>query len=375
MPFLTQLSVNKFRNIETVNIEPSRTLNFLYGENGAGKSSLLEAISFISRGKSFRTNLFRKVIKHDCEALILYACVQNNELNLDKLGIEKTRTGEGRIRVNDKTVHMSSELAKSLPVLVLNNISFELLVSEAKTRRKFFDWLVFHVKHSFAEDWKNYNRLIKQRNILLRRDKISYSEIRPWDKQLAQLAVRIIKARNACLEIFIPVLKSYLNQCEFEEKSTLTLQLIDGLKDIGKSGSDEERELEVEQALELNFDNDVSRGFTTIGPHRSDLKVCVDKAAAGDILSRGQQKIVITALNFAQAQVFSQVHKQSPVILFDDLNSELDSKHQLLVMNWIELLASQAFVTGTDKAQLERHASNQQEVKMFHVERGTVTEE
>ncbi|VUD64562.1 DNA replication and repair protein RecF [Thalassocella blandensis] len=386
MPFLTRFSVSHFRNLESVNITPAQGLNLVFGENGAGKSSLLEAIAFVSRAKSFRTNLFRRVIQHDNDSLLVFAEVSdplNEEHSLSKLGVEKLRSGESHIRIDGETAQRASDLAHRLPLLVLNNISFDLLGSGAKERRQFFDWLVFHVKHEFAEAWKLYNRLIKQRNSLLRHDRISYSDLEHWDIQLVKQASKIQELRKQCLAPFAEVLKKYIDLCDLEiQGKDIEVRYTDGWKtdlldqpdthtesDFGENTGTQD---EFMSKLKSNFDTDKKLGYTALGPHRSELKILIGRTNAGEILSRGQQKLLVAAMYLSVAEVYKQSTNKSPVILIDDLPSELDRRHQEKVGNWLKALESQTFIAGIDLEELNKIGELFDTKMVFHVKHGVV---
>lgn len=198
MPLLA-LRVDQFRNIVTASLNPSASLNFLYGTNGSGKTSLLEAISVLAHGRSFRTRKFTRLIHQAHSDFTVFGRVEQGGV-ATAMGVARKRSGDSQFRVDGVNMSSSAELAAHLPLLVLNSESFGLLTGAPKQRRQFFDWLVFHVKHEFRETWRNYSRCLKQRNTLLRRDKISYSDLRPWDIEIARLSLSIEGHRRACIE-------------------------------------------------------------------------------------------------------------------------------------------------------------------------------
>lgn len=384
MPHITRFSVNHFRNIESVNIEPTPSLNLVYGENGAGKTSLLEAIAYVSRGKSFRSNVNRRVIKHEKDGLVVFAQVvsgERDDSSPSKIGVQKLRSGKSSIKVNDEKVERSSDLAKNLPVLVLDNVAFDLLGAGAKERRQFFDWLVFHVEHDFVQAWKSYSRLIKHRNSLLRHDRISYSEFESWDKQIAEAAATIQRCRSQCLSEFIPIFVDYLTQCNLDiEGKLVEIEYAKGWKHstphdnaVESSCNNSEVDSYIKD-LKGHFDKDRNLGYTSIGSHRSELKVLIGRVNAGELLSRGQQKIVVVALFFAAAAVFRKKTGSTPVVLIDDLPSELDTTRQMQVAQWLKDLDCQSFLTGIHLKDLERMAEGREFTKVFHVEHGEIVQ-
>lgn len=347
-------------------IEPTPYANFIVGENGAGKSSLLEAISVLAHAKSFRTHKFRRLIKDEQKAFTVFAKLKSKDEVETTVGIERGRSGDSRFKIAGLAIQSSAQLAQQLPLLVINSNSFSLLEGPPKGRRMFFDWLVFHVKHEFADLWKQVSRCIKQRNTLLRRDKISYSDVEPWDAEIARLSSAIHEARLTCLELFKVEFDNSMAETKFAA-SSLALEYVSGWKP--DAGSFQEQ-------LAASFERDCHLGYTTLGPHKSDLKILIGRVPAVEVLSRGQQKVLISALFFSEAKVFKQISGRSPVFLIDDLPSELDDRHQNLLSSWTLSLSAQVFVTGISPGVLFDSGawSNYEEhqKKVFHVKHGEV---
>ena len=173
MPKLSQLCVRHVRNLESVDIDTHPKLNIITGANGAGKSSLLESINLLAHGRSFRTHKYRSVINQQEEGLLVRGVVLDANDEAQNIGLQRRRSGETLIRLNGNTVTGASVLARTTPLLVVNSDTFSLLDGTPKDRRRFFDWLVFHVKHDFQQAWSQLIKCYKHRNTLLRRDKIT----------------------------------------------------------------------------------------------------------------------------------------------------------------------------------------------------------
>ncbi|MBU2986683.1 DNA replication/repair protein RecF [Saccharophagus degradans] len=364
MPHLSNLKVQQFRNLGLVDITPSPTLNLVYGENGSGKTSLLEAISVLAHCRSFRTHKYRRLIQDTTTAFTVFATVEGSDAF--KVGVQREWSGKSTARLDGLSAKSSAQLATNLPVQIIDAHTFALLEGGSKARRKFYDWLVFHVKHDFKTAWANYVKCVKQRNSLLRHDKIAYSDLRPWDEQITGLAATIDECRVECITPLIQAFKALMGECKFADNVDLTLAYQPGWK---------EGELSFPQQLEQAFARDRKLGYTTLGPHKSDLKITANGSPAVEVLSRGQQKAVINALHIAEAQVYKTQIGRTPVFLLDDMPSELDANHIAILSGWLSNLGAQIFVTGVDANKLAAvwPLQKNEVIKMFHVKQGEVT--
>lgn len=367
MPSIQSLAITQFRNLDSAQLEPGPGINLIVGANGSGKTSLLEALSVLAHGRSFRTHKFRRLINHNHHDFTLFSQLQSAEGLVHRLGIQRSSNGAVSIKIDGKPAYSATELAEMLPLLVMNANSFQLLEGSSKYRRQFFDWLVFHVKHSFKNAWKGYVRCVKHRNTLLRRGKISTSELRPWDAELVQLAEVI----NGCrTEVFSDFQQEYIKRLEafkFNDDSLdFSLDYYPGWK-VGE----EDLQTQLDQSLE----RDLKLGYTTLGPHKSDIKISIGKIPAVEKLSRGQQKSVITTLYLSAASVFSSVTGRQPVFLLDDLPAELDRDNLRIVGDAVEALNSQVFVTAIEPEAITsvwETGREERPFKLFHVEHGVL---
>ncbi|PCK08669.1 MAG: DNA replication/repair protein RecF [Alteromonadaceae bacterium] len=370
MSEITRLTIINFRNLVAVQLDQLKRINFFYGLNGAGKSSLLEAISVIALGRSYRTRKTKLLINHGAQKFVLFAQVselQSDGEKLSKVGVEKVRHGKDTVRVDETTVSSAAELAVITPIIVINSASFCLFEGSPKDRRKFFDWLVFHVKHDFGDLWRDVTQCIKQRNALLRNLSSDASELVPWDEQLVKLAYRIDELRVGCFKLFHSAFNRAIEKLGFCSED-VNLIYVSGWRDDGNSYAEQ---------LHQAYDRDRKLGYTSLGPTKSEFKIFYKGLAAVDVLSRGQQKLLATAMYFSIALVFSELTKRLPVFLLDDIHSEMDLVNQRNLGKWISELKAQCFVTGVDQEQFESwwpaDEVQQNDRAMFHVKHGEVT--
>lgn len=357
---ITVLNVHNFRNLSQVQIPASSGINLIYGQNGSGKTSLLETIYYLGLGRSFRTRLAEHIIKKDSDTLAVSAqIVLENQQH--SIGIERRRDGHRRIHLNGEPVKSILPLAQLLPLQLMNTHSYRFFHDGKKTRRQFLDWGVFHVEQSFYSCWQRVEQLLKQRNAALKSGH-SLRELSIWDAELCDLANRIDNYRKNYLTELIPMaqqlMQRLIGNIEFDIRY--------------ERGWDEEKDLAT--ALHNNFYRDRKIGYTQLGPQRADLQVLVLNSPAQDHLSQGQQKLAAYALQIAQGTLLKEKVAISPIYLVDDLPSELDPDKRNKISKELLALNTQVFITGITLEDMQDLLSNQS-ANVFHVKHGQLISE
>lgn len=357
---LTSLHVNGFRNLTGLSFTPSDDINVIVGENGSGKSSLLEAIYFLSHGKSFRTNKFKNCIQHQQSSLTLHGKKRVGALNIP-LGIQKSSDGTTVAKLHGKRCERIAQLAEVLPTQIITPESYELFFGGPKERRKFIDLGLFHVEHDFYFHWASYSKLLKQRNALLKQKPSNYVEqIKFWDKEFVRLANTI----NAMREAYIARFSTH-----FFDKIASQITLFEKLE-FNFSPGWKRQECLAEQ-LEANFTRDLKQGFTSKGPHKADFNVQIEGTSVEEFYSRGQLKLLLYALKICQNSLIESETEKESLFLIDDLPSELSNETKVYVAQLLKQCDSQLFITAIDfdsiSAVLEPLNKN---IKLFHVKHG-----
>ncbi|MEY4588845.1 MAG: replication and repair protein RecF [Pseudomonadota bacterium] len=361
---IQRLAVHQLRNLTGVDIHPCPHLNFFFGDNGSGKTSLLEAISVLAHGRSFRTHKHKHLVNYSATDFSVFSELDESA-GFAKLGVNRGQ-GEASFKLNGTPVYSSASLAAQLPTQIMDAHSFRLLEGPSKVRRQLFDWLVFHVKHEFASLWKDYARCVKHRNSLLRHDRIARPDLLPWDIELVRLAEALHEHRLACLAPYLDVVQGLLVEGGLPPELDIQFEYHPGW-DTNNS---------LMEQLEAQLWRDKKYGFTTLGAHKSELKITARKMAAHEILSRGQQKTLIAALFIAQIKVFQTLSGRACVLLIDDVPAELDKQHINLLGRWVNELNVQVFATGIELASLiEAWPLDTKSKKVFHVKHGEVNEQ
>ncbi len=360
---IRRLEITGVRNLHHSRLNDLSQINILYGSNGAGKTSVLESIHLLSSARSFRTHKLAPLISNTLDSCIAFAEINLPGAGYQPVGVERFRSKNtaGVIKVSGKPVKSAALLADQLPVQVISADSFKLLDGSPSVRRQFLDWGVFHVEQSFHSLWKTARRCLKQRNTLLRHGRIDAAQLEVWTIELARLGEQLDGLRQRYISQLVPVFEQTLEK----------LIGLEGLRLSYNRGWDKDRSLR--QVLDSNLCREQEQGYTLSGPHRADLRLRYQSSNAAEILSRGQQKLVVCALRVAQGYLLSQLTGRSCVFLVDDLPAELDREHRSALCALLEELECQVFITCVDRKEMEDSWSTQAAVKVFHVEHGMIT--
>ncbi len=358
--YIDALTVTNFRNFEEAKVLPGRQVNLLVGENGSGKTSLLESIYCLGSGRSFRPGSYRQIVQHEKERFVIFAKVRDQKGEVHQLGFQRENSGEVKIRLDGDALRKFGPMAKMVPVQLMTPETVELILGGPKVRRQFIDWGVFHVEHSFLDDHMKFAHILKQRNSLLKRRHKSDENVY-WDKNFAKYGERVAKARHQYIEGFEPILVERLKH--FLPQYTFKFQL--------KRGWDSA--LSLEEALVQHEDADYRYGHCTVGPHKAELRITANGEDVKSILSRGQLKLLVAALKVVQGEYLSSETGVQCIYLVDDITAELDSTSQEKFCEALVATKAQLFVSAINQAELPELIKSA-DTKMFHVEHGTVKE-
>ncbi len=351
---LMQLQIQNFRNLKKVDFKPVDGVNLITGVNASGKTSLLEALYYLSHLRSFRTHQVSDLIHRQSSQLQLVARIQTDFDNQIPLGIQRSRN-KLEVRANQQPIKRIADIATLFPVLAIHPDSYKLITGSASQRRQYIDWGVFHVEHSFFGVWQRYKRALSQRNAALKsKQNDAYCSL--WDKELFDMATYIDGLRSKYLNNLQPYLENLMQQF-FKDKHVDV---------VYKRGWSEGAGLD--QLLLAEINKDRLRGFTQYGPHRAELVIKVEGQSAQTGISRGQQKTLVALLRLAQAQQFTESTGRNCILLYDDLAAELDADHRQKILNVLANMKVQLFLTAIEVEQIDLAAWSTK--KMFHVEQG-----
>ena len=356
---ITLLQITNFRNIAAATLNPCQG-NIIYGVNGSGKTSLLEAIYYLGVAKSFRGSAPDCLIRQAYPRFSLYAQLLTEHDCPISVGVEREQNNNLRLRVAAGEASSVSELAYLLPVRLIHSHSHHLFEAGPLFRRKYLDWGLFYHYPPFLAVWRQFERTLKQRNANLK-EKKSRQELEPWTNELAKFATTIHELRCEYIQYLKPVVLEMV-------QALLPDFTVDLQYNPGWPGDLSFAE------LMLRFHPEEYRlGYTLYGPHRADLQVTINQVAVKHILSRGQQKLLICAMILAQGILLSQHTNKTLTYLVDDLPAELDFQSRNKLISLLFKQKSQVFITAIEHENLAQAVGEcAVPMKLFHVEHGRV---
>jgi len=353
---IKELRIQCLRNISQARLDLSPKLTLLVGPNGAGKTAVLEALFLLGRGRSFRGGNARRLIKKGSESCQVYGRLETDQ-HSHRLGVSRSATTT-EIRIDGRARRIV-ELAKVIPVQIMEPGGFALLDAAPNDRRRWMDWGLFHVEQTFYDHWKRYRRILAQRNAALRAVRAT-QEIKTWTAAFCQQATALTRLRLKYLENIGPLFASQAQRLGLPYRE-VRVRYRDGGLSLHSPEAD----------LEARIDRDREAHNTVAGPHRADFIIEGDGADLRGRASRGQHKLLVLALMLAQAKSFTLLCGHAPLLLFDDLFAELDAPHQQMALETVAGLDAQTVLTSLSETAFG--AVSKQAARLFHVEQGGIT--
>jgi DNA replication and repair protein RecF len=349
------LNINNLRNIRSTQIELDSCLNCFIGDNGAGKTSVLEALAVLSKGRSFRSGQISSLIGPETDCFQIVSKIESQSGETHQLGMERG-ADYWIARHSGEDVQQISKLTRLLPYVLLEPSSHTLVSGPPDVRRKYLDWGVFHVEHGFLALWRKYKRVLKQRNAALRQS--NKRIVGSLDPQFLDLGEQLHQARKHNYLL--------LNNILMEKLPVFS----DSLKNINLTYRKGWTGENLGEAIKASLSRDLERGSTGPGPHRADLHLTLDGSPAKELISRGEQKAMTAAMIIAQAKMICD-SGEKPVLMLDDLFSEFDETHLVSVLRQGINLDVQIWLTGTGTT--SAMSAFERPYTRFHVEHGEIS--
>ncbi len=361
--WIKNITLQSCRSIQSASLNLTPDFNIIVGPNASGKTSLLEALNILSKGRSFRTSHIDEVISEGSSTILVSAStVFGKDSNTtSQIGIEKNRH-KTKIRINKQDVYTQAELSSYLPITVIHPNSIDLITGSPAVRRSFLDWIAFYIFPDFLSKWKKYQHILRQRNICLKSPKHAYS-LEKWTIELVQLQPELIQYRQQVLQLLQPIVDEISKSLLKNIKIDLEL----------KTGFPKDLELDTESLLSYykdkqNYEMKVKR--TTAGSHRADFNILMNSSPAVESASRGQLKLLAICLLLSQSNSISKTDTGEGILLIDDLAAELDSENREILLNYLSMINKQIIITSTNNINISGITS-----KVFHVKHGVFTTE
>ena len=325
---LKKINLNNFRSFDNLT-KTLGTKNLILGKNGAGKSSLLEAIFFLFKSKSFRTSSLNSLIKFDSPNLLAEGLFNDSKISIYK---EKG----GRL----KNLSESPEIEKIILPMVINNFSLNLLEAPKENRRSFVDYLLFHVEQDYKKNYSYFKKALAQRNRALKKG--SLNEVKSWTNVFVDSSLLITKSKLNLITFFIENFGPFLTSIDLPENlkkkyEAVTIKYYQGW---------EENLLE---ELREVYSKDKIRGYSSLGPQTSDLSIKINSQDSGNILSRGEQKVLILLIYLFFINNKYESNIDEFILLVDDLPSELDDINLEIALKALRKTKYQLFITSLER--------------------------
>jgi len=350
---LERIEIEAFRCLTRLDLELDPHYNLILGPNASGKTSLLEALFFLGRGRGFRGRQLEPLIQTGREEFRIVGHVRV-DARTTVLGV-RGRTGETEYRVGGAVALSAADLAQFFAPAIIDPELHRLLEDGPHRRRRYLDWGVFHVEPGFLVLWRRYRQALKQRNTLLRKG-ADPAQVAAWDPELAKAGEELSAMRGRYLAALtaklLPVGRELLGV-------DVDLRYSPGWRSSESLAG----------ALNLTAERDRRAGVTHSGPHRADILIHVGGQAARHRISRGQQKLLAAALILAQVELHAGYSPGSTALLLDDPAAELDQASLARLLGRVRQLPVQLFVTALTAEPRELGAPG----RRFHVEHGNIT--
>lgn len=352
---LKNIQISNFRNYESLLLEFHKGINIIYGENGQGKTNLLESIYVLALTKSHRSFIDQHLIQNGKEAAKLIGLIQKDQMPLElEVGIKKTTKN---YRIDQNQIRKTSDYISTLNIIIFYPEDLELLKGSPTLRRRYLNMELSQIYSHYINVLNDYNKLLKMRNDLLKKmfkneifDQVYYDILNEYFMEKAILIYRmrkkfIEKLNDNCPKIYHDL--SGLDGFKIRYQTSIDLEAI----------SESEMKKCLEQKLKEMFPTEKRLGTTLVGPHRDEIEFYLGESNLKNYGSQGQQRMAVLALKLAEIEIIKTKTSETPILLLDDVFSELDEVKKNNLLKYIDQNV-QTIITTTDLSHVDESIRN-----------------
>jgi DNA replication and repair protein RecF len=348
--FINTLKIHNFRNIKYSDFTFTKKVNVFYGNNGVGKTSILESIYFLSTSKSFRKSTSKSIINFEEKSVTVFSSIKSQKIQT--LSLSKNKSGKWSGKVNNTNINKQTQLSPYIKVVAIDPEVYSLIDAGPQFRRSFLDWFVFHVEHSYLSTWKKCYKCIKHLNSLYKLNS-SLKEIHVWENAFIEFSNMVDIKRQKYFNLLKPRVIELLHAIQPD------LYHIDIIYDKGWQNN-----ITLSDLLDIDREKNIKYGVLQNGPHKMDIKIFINKFPASQTLSRGQKKIISILFYLAYVETLLKDCDIKSIVCLDDLDAELDELKFKYICKKFDELDLQLFITTVQESKLINVFSD---VEMFHV--------
>jgi DNA replication and repair protein RecF len=370
--YLREVVLTHFRNHSSTDISFGKGLNALVGNNGQGKTNILEAVAYLSFTKSFYAVADVNALQFGCEFFEVDGKMETENGSQSNVAVRFQRSpSEKRITVNTHLVGRHADVIGEFPAVVLSPEHGSIVVGGPAERRRFLDMVLCQTSRAYLEDILEYRRVVKQRNRILadaRYQQASISSvIEPWNESLILHGTRVMERRRRFLSALQPHVADAYRAVSGLTGEIDVIYTPGGL--VEETTSEPYAEGWMKQQIHLRQAEEARRGTSLVGPHRDDIRFTISGVSVQHFASQGEQKSFLIALKLGEYQYVQECRRESPLLLLDDLFSELDQGRTERVLRRIEG-KGQSIITATDVSVFRHIFDGNDQHRRFAVENG-----
>lgn len=358
--YIKNLSLLNFRNYDQLSLNLNKGINIFIGDNAQGKTNILESIYYCSIGKSHRTNKDKELIKWGAKEAYISLYVSKERLD-KKIDIKIFKEGKKGIKVNSIKLNTISDLMGIFNIVIFSPEDLKIVKESPSYRRRFIDIELCKLNKKYYYSLVQYNKVLNDRNSALRKWSKDKNIIDIYDIQMSKFGSFIIKERLKYIQK-LNEKGNIIHKDITSDNEEIELKYITPVRDINNIESN------LLNLLSESREKDLEKGMTSIGPHRDDFSININNIDTRKFGSQGQQRTAVLSIKFASLEIIKEQSGEYPVLLLDDVLSELDLNRQKYILNSIKKV--QTIVTCTGIFDIKDYLDD--DVKMYHVKNGTV---